>query len=136
MANNSTIAGTVGAGTLLTRDQGSRTTIGMMLLGAAAMTTCCILPLALVMLGVTGVFIGKLGSLYQYHWYFLAFAVGALGYGFYKAYRPVNTENCADGTCARPMNRTVIRSVMWFSLVVVAGSQLFQYLAPTFLSPF
>jgi len=136
MAEISTQTEAMGTEVLTGRDQGSRTTIGLMLLGALAMISCCILPLALVMVGVTGVFIGKLGSLYQYHWYFLAFAVAALAYGFYKAYRPVNTENCADGSCARPMNRTVIRSVMWFSLVVVAGSQLFQYLAPTFLSPF
>jgi mercuric ion transport protein len=136
MAELSTDARPAAAGDGMADERGSKASIGLMILGALAMTSCCILPLAFVMLGVTGVFIGKLGALYQYHWYFLAFALGALAYGFYKAYKPVNAENCADGSCARPMNRTVIRSVMWLSLVIVAGSQLFQLLAPTFLSPF
>lgn len=116
--------------------QSARGTIALMFMAILAMISCCILPLALVSLGITGVFIGKLGSLYQYHWYFLAFATGALAYGFWKAYRPVNTESCADGTCARPMNRTLMRSIMWLSLVVVIAAQLFQYLAPYMLNPF
>ena len=117
-------------------DRGAKASVGLMLLGALAMTSCCILPLALVSLGVTGVFIGELSSLYQYHWYFLAFAVGTLAYGFYKAYRPVNADNCADGTCERPINRTIIRSVMWLSAFVVAGALAFQYAAASILSPF
>jgi len=117
-------------------ERGVWATISMTVLGALAMTSCCILPLALVSLGVTGVFIGKLGALYQYHWYFLAFASAALAYGFWKSYRPVDAQACADGTCARPLNRTVMRSVMWVSLVVVVVAVAFQYLAPILLSPF
>lgn len=128
--------GAVVAGGNTGADRGDRATIGFMLMGALAMTSCCILPLALVSLGVTGVFIGKLSSLYQYHWYFLAFAVGTLAYGFYKAYRPVDTISCANGTCERPINRTIMRSAMWLSAVVVAGALVFQYAAASILSPF
>lgn len=104
------------------------------LLGALAMTSCCILPLILVSLGVTGVFIGKLGLLYQYHWYFLAFATAALGYGFWKAYRPVSDADCEDGTCARPVNRTLMRSVLWFSAAVVVIATVFPYVTPYLLN--
>ncbi len=117
-------------------DRSLRATVGLGILGALAMTSCCILPLALVSVGVTGVFIGKLSSLYPYHWYFLAFASATLAYGFWKAYRPVTAENCADGTCARPMNRTLMRSLLWLSLVVVIAAVAFQYIAPSLLSPF
>ena len=117
-------------------DVGARASIGMMLLGALAMMSCCILPIALVSLGITGVFIGKLSALNQYHWYFLAFAAGSLIYGFRKAYRPLNSEACADGTCARPMNRTTLRSVMWFSLLIVVAAVWFQYNAASILNPF
>ena len=41
---------------------------GVGVLGALAMTSCCILPLVLVSLGVTGVFIGQLTALYAYKW--------------------------------------------------------------------
>lgn len=54
-------------------------------LGALAMTSCCILPLVLVSLGVTGVFIAQLGALYAYKWYTFALSTVFLGYGFYKA---------------------------------------------------
>jgi len=110
--------------------------VGPSALGALAMTSCCILPLGLVSLGVTGVFIGRLGALYQYHWYFLAFAVAALAYGFWKAYRPVTTENCASGTCANPVNRTFMRSVLWGSAFIVLVALVFQGLAPVLLNPF
>jgi len=117
-------------------DRSAIATMWLGLLGALAMTSCCILPLALVSVGVSGVFIGKLESLYQYHWYFLTFAAASLGYGFWKAYRPVNLKTCADGTCERPMNRTLMRSVLWFAAVVVVVAILFPYVAPSFISPF
>ena len=118
------------------KDRSARRSIWLMLLGALAMTSCCILPLGLVSLGVTGVFIGRLSALYQFHWYFLAFASASLIYGFWKAYKPVSPESCASGSCARPMNRTLMRSIVWLSLLIVVGAIAFQYLAPVFLSPF
>jgi len=117
-------------------DRRAWATTGLGLLGALAMTSCCILPLALVSLGVSGVFIGKLGALYQYHWYFLTFATATLGYGFWKAYRPVTSESCADGTCARPMNRTLMRSTLWTAAAIVAVATAFPWFATTVLSPF
>ena len=117
-------------------DRKAWATTGLGLLGALAMTSCCILPLALVSLGVSGVFIGKLGALYQYHWYFLTFATVALGYGFWKAYRPVTAETCADGTCARPINSTLMRSILWIATAIVAVATAFPWFATTVLSPF
>jgi len=117
-------------------DKSMWATVGFGFLGALAMTSCCILPLALVSVGISGVFIGKLGELSQYHYYFLTFAVASLTYGFWKAYRPVSAEACADGTCARPMNRTVMRSLLGLALAIVVGAEVFWYVAPSLLSPF
>ena len=117
-------------------DRKAWATTGAALLGALAMTSCCILPLTLVSLGVSGVFIGKLGALYQYHWYTLAIAVAALGYGFWKAYRPADTEACADGSCQRPVNRRVMRAILWLAAAIVAVATAFPYFATTVLSPF
>lgn len=47
-------------------DKKAWTTTWLGALGALAMTSCCILPLVLVSLGVTGVFIGQLTALYAY----------------------------------------------------------------------
>jgi len=98
------------------------------------MTSCCILPLVLVSFGVTGVFIAQLGVLYQYKWITFALSAACIGYGFYKAYRPIPTEACADGTCARPMNRKLMRSILWIATAIVTVAMIFPYLTPYLLS--
>ena len=115
-------------------DKKSWATTGLGAFGALAMTTCCILPLVLVSFGVTGVFIAQLGVLYQYKWITFALSAAFIGYGFYKAYRPIPSEACADGTCARPVNRTLMRSVLWLASAIVAVAMIFPYLTPYLLS--
>ena len=106
---------------------------GFGVLGALAMTSCCILPLVLVSFGVTGVFIAQLGALYAYKWYTFALSAAFLGYGFYKAYKPVAAEACADGTCARPINRKVMKATLWAAAVIVAVAMAFPYITPFIL---
>ncbi len=106
---------------------------GFGVLGALAMTSCCILPLVLVSFGVTGVFIAQLGALYTYKWYTFALSAAFLGYGFYKAYKPVDLEACADGACARPINRTVMRATLWAAAAIVAVAMIFPYITPFIL---
>lgn len=115
-------------------DRKAWATTGLGVLGALAMTSCCILPLVLVSFGVTGVFIAQLGALYQYKWITFALSAAFIGYGFYKAYRPIPAEACADGTCARPMNRTLMRSILWIATAIVAVAMIFPYLTPYILS--
>lgn len=121
----------------LTTERPDRTTwtaTGAGVLGALAMTSCCILPLALVSFGVTGVFIGQLSALYAYKWVTLFFALAALGYGFWKAYRPVTAEECGTGACARPVDRGLMRGLLWGALVVVLVALVFPYVAPRILT--
>ena len=106
---------------------------GFGVLGALAMTSCCILPLVLVSFGVTGVFIAQLGALYAYKWYTFALSAAFLGYGFYKAYKPVAAEACAHGTCARPINRRVMRATLWSATAIVAVAMAFPYITPVIL---
>ena len=95
-------------------------------LGALLLTSCCILPLALVSLGVGGVFIAQLGALYAYKWLTFTFAAGALAFGFWRAYRPVP---CGEGACARPVDRRWMRGVLWVAAGVVALAMAFPLLA-------
>lgn len=109
-------------------------TAGLGVLGALAMTSCCILPLVLVSFGVTGVFIAQLGALYQYKWITFLLSAAFIGYGFYKAYRPIPAAECADGTCTRPINRNLMRSVLWVATVIVVFALIFPYLTPYIMS--
>jgi mercuric ion transport protein len=106
---------------------------GFGVLGALAMTSCCILPLVLVSFGVTGVFIAQLGALYAYKWYTFTLSAAFLGYGFYKAYKPTSPDSCADGTCARPINRKVMRATLWAAAAIVAVAMVFPYITPFIL---
>ncbi len=106
---------------------------GMSVVGALALTSCCILPLVLVSFGITGVFIGQMASLYQYKWITFAISIAFLAYAFYKAYRPLKEEECADGTCARPLNRTLMRSILWGAAAIILVAMIFPYFAPLVL---
>jgi mercuric ion transport protein len=106
---------------------------GASALGALAMTSCCILPLVLVSFGITGVFLGQLGALYQYKWIMFGISSVFLAYAFWKAYRPVTVEACTDGTCARPINRTLMRSILWAAAAIMALAIAFPYVSAPFL---
>ena len=113
-------------------DLGTKAATAGGILGALAMTSCCILPLVLFSLGATGAWIGQLGALYQYKWLFFAFAGASLAYGFWKVYRPV-PQTCADGSCEGPVNRRFMKGALWTATLVVALSLAFPYIAPPLL---
>lgn len=115
-------------------DRKGWTATGFSGLGALAMTSCCILPLVLVSFGVGGVWIAQLTVLYAYKWYTFAISAAFLSYGFWKAYRPVEAQLCQDGSCAKPLNRTLMRGILWAAAVIVAAAMIFPYLTPYILS--
>ncbi len=56
------------------------------ILGAIAAASCCILPLALFSLGITGAWIGNLAALTPYQPIIIPITAGFLGYGYYLVY--------------------------------------------------
>ncbi len=111
----------------------SKLAVGGSLLGAFALTSCCILPLVLISLGVGGVWIAQLTSLYAYKWYTFSFAASFIAYGFWKTYR-VETTECPNGTsCAHPVSRRIMKGSLWLATVVTTIAMIFPYIAPYFL---
>lgn len=104
------------------------------LAGALAASSCCILPLVLFSLGVSGAWIGNFTRLAPYQPYFIAVTIGCLGYGYWLVYRSTRLA-CADGdACARPLpNRLVTTGLILASLLAVAALGL-DLLAPLFLN--
>ena len=104
------------------------------LLGALAMSSCCIMPLALFSLGVTGAWIGTLAALYPYKSYFFVATAGFLAVGFYIAYYKPKAAVCDSGTyCATPLSDRINRAVLWVSTVLVLAALAFPYFAPMIL---
>ncbi len=104
------------------------------ILGAIAVSSCCILPLVLFSLGVSGAWIGNLTALAPYQPYFIAVTVAVLGYGYWLVYRSRRTA-CADGAaCARPMSNRLVLSGLFLATALVISAIGFNFLAPVFLN--
>ncbi len=103
-------------------------------IGALAMSSCCILPLVLFSLGATGDWICSLASLYQYNWIFLLITEGFLAGGFYMVYRkPRASESAPDACCATPLSDRINKTVLWAATVLALAATAFPYVAPAFL---
>jgi len=102
------------------------------ILAALGASSCCILPLALFSLGVSGAWIGNLTALARYQPVFIAAAVAFLGFGFWRAYR--RPAACADaGACARPGSGRLARIGLWIAAALVLAAVTFPYTAPLFV---
>lgn len=99
------------------------------------MSSCCILPLVLFSLGITGAWIGNLAALYPYKLYFLVPTAGFLVAGFYFTYRKPKAAACeAEGYCGTPIADRINKTVLWGSSVLVLAALAFPYLAPMLLT--
>ena len=107
---------------------------GGSVLGALAMSSCCIVPLVLFSLGVTGAWIGNLTALYPYKVYFLVPTAGFIAGGFYMVYRRPTADAYADGSyCASPVSDRINKAVLWSAALLVVAALAFPYVAPLLL---
>lgn len=87
-------------------------------LGALMASACCIVPLVLVTLGISGAWIGNLTALEPYKPYVAAVTLSLIGLGFWHVYfrqKPVCAE---DSYCARPQSSLVTKSALWIGAIV------------------
>ena len=100
-------------------------------IGASA---CCILPLVLFALGISGAWIGNLVALEPYKPYFIGAAILFLGFGFYQVYSKPKAEACEEGTfCARPNSDLINKVSLWLAVILVGLAALWSHIAPVLL---
>ena len=103
------------------------------LLGALAASSCCILPLTLFGLGVSGAWIGNFTRLAPYQPWFIAATMAFLGYGYWLVYRSQRLA-CADGeACARPLPNRIVKAGLILATILVVAALGFDLFAPMFL---
>jgi len=103
------------------------------ILGALAASSCCILPLILFSLGISGAWIGNLTQLAPFQPYFIAATIACLGYGYWLVYRSSKVV-CREGqACARPMPKHLVKSGLFLATVLVIAAIAFDFLAPLLL---
>src|SRR5215470_17213840 len=88
-------------------------------LAALAAASCCVVPFALFLLGISGAWISNLTALEPYQPVFAAVAFGFLGCGFYLVYRKPPVA-CAEGSyCAAPASKRAAKTGLWSAAILV-----------------
>ncbi len=97
-------------------------------IGAATVASvCCVLPLALVSLGIGGAWMSYLTALVPYRPLFIILAVGALGFAFYREYK---TSTGPDCECDAKISDPVRRGLLLVATVATIGLIGSPYLLP------
>jgi len=112
----------------------NRTSSGALLAGGLAAilaSTCCLGPLVLVALGLSGAWIGNLTLLEPYRPFFIVGALVALFFAGRRIFRPAQT--CQPGElCAVPGTRRLYKIVFGIVSALVLVALVFPYVATFF----
>ncbi len=101
--------------------------------GVAAIlaSTCCLGPLVLVTLGISGVWIANLRVLEPYRPLFIGVTLVAMFLAWRRIFRPVAACN-PDDLCAVPQVRSSYKLIFWSVAGLVLIAIGFPYLLPLF----
>lgn len=94
---------------------------------ALGASTCCVLPFALVSMGIGGTWIAQLRALEQFQWVFIGLAATAFGYAFYRLY--LRPAPCGPENACTPATRRHQRVAFWATLIIAK----FLLLAPVYV---
>src|SRR5260370_9097607 len=103
------------------------------LLGALAASSCCILPLMLFGLGVSGAWIGNFTRLAPYQPWFIAATLAFLGYGYWLVYRPSRPRPSGEA-CARPPPNRIVKTTPILPTLLAFASLVLHCTRPLFLN--
>ncbi len=100
-------------------------------LAAILASTCCLGPLVLVALGLSGAWIGNLTLLEPYRPFFIAGALVALFFAGRRIFRP--TQACEPGeVCAMPRTRRVYKILFGIASALVLIALVYPYVVKFF----
>jgi mercuric ion transport protein len=100
-------------------------------LAAILASTCCLGPLVLVALGLSGAWIGNLTRLEPYRPFFIAGALIALFFAGRHIFRPAQTCDPGD-VCAVPRTRRIYKLFFVTVCVLVVIALAFPYVGKLF----
>ena len=100
------------------------------MLGAFLASACCIGPLVLLTLGISGAWIGNLTALEPYKPIFAVIALGFIAAGFWQLYFRKPTVCEPDSYCARPASARITKTALWASLILVVAALTIDWWAP------
>jgi mercuric ion transport protein len=102
-------------------------------LAAIIGSLCCVAPLVLITLGISGAWISQLTALEPYRPFFIGVMIVFLGLAYRQLY--IVPVRCAPGeTCANPRLQRRQRQIFWVVVVGLAALIAFPWYAPLLLS--
>jgi mercuric ion transport protein len=102
------------------------------ILGALGAASCCVIPFALFLAGVSGAWIGNLTALEPYQPIFAGVSLAFIGYGGWRLRRKRDIA-CADGYCATSRSDRIAKIGLWTAATLVVIAVAFPYAARYFL---
>jgi len=110
----------------------SKGTLLASIIAGIAASTCCLGPLLLLTLGVSGSWIGSLSAMEPFRPYLMGLTLLLLGLAFRKLY--LVPQSCAvDAPCATPTNLRRQRAIFWVVTVAVLAIMAFPWYGPWLL---
>jgi len=103
-------------------------------LGALAASSCCILPLVLFSLGVSGAWIGNFTQLAPYQPCFIAATLAFLSAGYWPVYRSSKLAYADGAACARPLPHWMVKTGLIVATILVVVALGFDLIAPLLLN--
>ena len=120
------------AGSTIEDTTSSKGTLITSVIAGITASACCIGPLVLLMLGISGSWIGNLTALEPYRPIFISITLLFLGLAFRKLY--LVPQSCAiDASCAKPANLRKQRIIFWVVSIVVLLMIAFPWYGVWFL---
>lgn len=95
--------------------------------GALIASSCCVLPLVLTLLGISGAWMSNLRALSPYQPYFIATTIVIIGFGFYRVYWESRQACPVGAKCVGVLPNRLVKTGLWFGTVLVLIALTFPY---------
>lgn len=123
----------ISTGVSLMSQQNSRLPLLAGVTAGLAASLCCVGPLVLLLLGISGAWISYLTVLEPYRPLFIVLSVVFMLMAYRRVYPRIKQQSCEDGRiCARPPVQRGYRIAYWAVLVLVVLSVASPYAMPFF----
>jgi len=97
------------------------------LAGGLAASACCVLPMILLWVGISGAWIANLTALAEYHGIFIGAAMSLLALSYYFIFIRRKRE-CDEGElCSRPLPDTWVKASFWLAAIMISIAAVFPY---------